>query len=904
VTVRARLRRLFDGLFRRRSLERAMSDEMALHIDLRTADLARAGVPPDDAPRRARAEFGNMAAARVAAREAWGWMWFARLGDETRYALRGLRRSVAFSVAAVVTLALGVGGTSAVFTVVNGVLLRPLSYPASDRLVSVSHTLVLSGPTRIEQSDATYLLYRRDSQAFGDIGIYRSTSVNLDARPGAPGTDDAPLRVSAVLATPSVLHVLGAGAMRGRAFTDADAAPGAPAVAIISHALWTSAFGADSGIIGRRVAIDGAEREIIGVAPQGFGLPAKRTDLWLPLVLDPARTNSAAFDYNGIARLRDGVTPAGAAADLGRLLPQVPVVFPGRLTAAAITATTMQPVVEPLRDVMVGNVSRVLWTVLGAVTLLLLIACANVANLFLARAEGRQREFAVRRALGAGRALLLLDALGEALVLSAAGGVLGLALAVGGVMLLQRLPMGESIPRLGDVRVDGLVVAFTIVVSGLASLAVSVLPALRSGRAPLAALLGSDGRTSTGTRVRHRARRALVISQVSLALMLVAGAALFARSFQRLSAVRPGFDPAHALAFRLALPPAGYPATGDAARAILNTLQALRSAPGVQSAGAATRLPLDAEAAEDSAVFVEDYPTAPGRIPDIDPMVFATPGYFHAMAIPLVAGRLFGEPDPSMDPARAPREVVVSEAFAKRYWTAATAVGRRIRMNPFDPWSTIVGVVGSTRDEGLERAPAEVVYNQLVTSAASGKPWSPRDVAFVVRGAGDAAELAAAARSAVRAVAPSLPLYRMMPLIDLVSGAMARTTFTLLLLAIAAAMAMAIGAAGIYGVIAYLVALRTREIAVRLALGAEPATVRRMVVRRAVGDAAIGVAVGLLGAAALTRGLGTLLFNVGPTDPAALASASALMLLTAVVASWLPARRAARLDPASALRGD
>ena len=564
----------------------------------------------------------------------------------------------------------------------------------------------------------------------------------------------------------------------------------------------------------------------------------------------------------------------------------------------------MRPVVQPLRDVMVANVAQVLWIVLGAVGMLLLLACANVANLFLARAEGRQREFAVRRALGADRALLLHVSLAEALILAAIGGALGIAIAVAGVGFLHRVPMGASIPRLGEIHVDGFVVAFTLVVSTLAALAVSALPAIRSGGASLTSLLAANGRAATGTKARHGMRRALVVAQVALGLMLVSEAALFARSFQRLTAVDPGFDAAHAIAFRLTLPAADYPRSDEAVRTVVDVLQALRALPGVTSAGVASRLPLDADPPSDSAVFVEDHPIPAGTIPGIYPMVFAAPEYFGAMGIPVVAGRLFESPDPSRDPAKAPREVVVSEAFARRYWTSAAAVGKRIRMNAFDPWSTIVGVVGSTRDDGLERPPAAVVYSQLVTSAVNGQPWTPRDLAFVVRAGGSATDLAAGARSAVRSVAPALAVYRVMALGAVLSGAEARSTFIAMLLAIAAAAALAIGTMGIYGVVTYLVAMRTREIGLRLALGAQPSEVRWMVVRRALGDATIGVAVGLAGALALRRQLAALLFSVSPTDAASLMSAAALLLLAALAASWLPARRATRIDPTEALRAE
>jgi predicted permease len=589
---------------------------------------------------------------------------------------------------------------------------------------------------------------------------------------------------------------------------------------------------------------------------------------------------------------------------LQRLLPQVPVAYPGRLTADAIAATKMRAEVQPLRDVVVGNVSRVLWIVLGAVGMLLLVACTNVANLFLARAEGRHREIAIRRALGAGRMSLLHTSLAEAIVLSAAGGALGIGMAAAGVGLLHRIPAGAGIPRMGDVHIDAIVVAFTAVITIAVALAVSVVPAVHAGSDSLSSLIGAEGRTSTGNRFRHGVRRALVVSQVALALVLVSGAALFARSFQRLSAVNPGFEAEHAMAFRLNLPAAAYPTTAVAASAVAGILRAVRALPGVESAGVATRLPLDGEATADSAVFVEDHPLSPGQIPDVDPMVFATPDYFGAMAIPLVAGRLFSAPDPSMDPAHAPREVIVNDAFARRYWTTTAAVGKRIRMNRGDPWSTIVGVVGSTRDAGLEKAAPAIVYNQLVTTAANGSPWTPRDVAFVIRVNGHAADLAASARSAVRSIAPALPVYRVIALRTLLTDAEARTTFTVLLLGIAAVMALIIGTTGIYGVVTFLVALRTREIGLRLALGAQPGDVRWMIVRRALGDATIGVIVGLIGAVMLTRELSRVLFSVSPTDAMSLLSASALLLLTALAASWLPARRAARLDPAITLRDE
>jgi predicted permease len=812
-----------------------------------------------------------------------------------------LLRAPAFTIAAALTLALGLGASIAVFTLVDRVLLRPLPYRAAERLVDVSHTLQVSGLLHVDQSDATYLLYRRENRVFADIGAYRTTAVNVR------GTGTAsPERLPAALMTPSVFHGLGAPPLIGRDLVEADGEPGAAPVAVISEGAWRRLFGAQPDVLGRRMTIDGVERTIVGIMPAPFAFPNAATALWLPLQLDPARTASAAFDYRGIARLRDGVTLAAAAADLGRLLPEVPRVFPGRLTAPAITATHMQPVVQPLRDVVIGDVSRVLWIVMGGVAALLLLACANVANLFLARAEGRQRELAVRRALGAGRGTLLLDFIAEAVVLAGVGGVIGLGLAAAALQVLQSSDAAASIPRLSEVRIDSLTVGLATLATAAAALAVSLLPALRSSNASrmLAGLLGAQG-AAAGARMRHTARRALVVAQVALALVLVVAAGLFARSFAKLQAVNPGFEADHASAFRLALPDVAYPTAASAAQTIVNTLDALRAIPAVSAAGAITKLPLDEEARQDSAVFAEGHPLAPNEMPGIYSMAFASPGYFDAMSIPLLAGRVFDEPEPGRDPSLSPREVVISDALATQYWASARgAVGRRIRMNPGDPWSTIVGVVGSVRGKGLDQPPEAAVYIPLTTTTAAGAPWTPRNIAFVVRTTGEPSAVSRAIRSAVLSAAPGLPMYHTVLLSDLRAHAIARTTFTLALLGAAALLALIIGAIGIYGVIAYLVSLRTREIGVRLALGAQSDDVRRLVIGGAVRDAVAGVAIGAACALIAGRAAATALFGVKASDPLTFALAAIVMIGTAVVASWLPARRAARMDPALALRAD
>jgi predicted permease len=642
--------------------------------------------------------------------------------------------------------------------------------------------------------------------------------------------------------------------------------------------------------------------------PERFQFPTERTALWLPAGIDAAKTESATFDFQAIARLRDGATVEAAAADLQQLLPHVPEVFPGRLTTAAIEAIRMQAVVRPLRDTMVGEVGRTLWVVLGAAAFLLLIACANVANLFLVRAEERQHELAVRRALGAGRGAIVAEFLSEGLILAGFGGVLGLGLAAVGVRLLRSLEAGVNIPRLAGVGLDGSVLAVATSITVLAALIMSVVPALRYGGTDVSMVVVRAGRAATAGHGRHRARRAFVVLQIALGLVLVAGAGLMARSFASLRSVLPGFVAAQSWTFRIALPDGAYPTTGDAASLVLRVLDAVAALPGVQAVGAVSKLPLDDEARRDTAVFVENRQLGMGVMPNIHQVVYATPGTFAALGTPLVQGRTFERPDP----ARAPLEVIVTRALAERYWGDSTAVGRRLRLAPRGPLFTIVGVTGDIRGTRLEQPPDETVYLPLVTApgraaadgGAGAARWLPREVAMVVRGAGDQATAAAAVERTLRALAPTVPVYGERPMAAVVSRATARTTFTLQLLGIASIAALVLAAVGLYGVVSYMVSLRAREMAVRIALGAQPGALRRLVLRQAVAVAAFGIALGVGASLLLMRFLASLLFAVAPNDPAALFGAVALMAGVTVVAGWVPARRAAALDPAAVLRAE
>jgi predicted permease len=821
-------------------------------------------------------------------------------------AWRRLLRAPAFAAAAVLTLALGIGATTAIFSLVNAVLLRPLPWPDSDRLVDLSHTLAVSGVTRVDQSDAGHLFYRRHNTVFVDVGAYRATAVNLGALSGGARSDGlAAERVESAQISAAIPTILRVAPLRGRAFTEAEDHPAAAPVALIGERLWRRKYDSDPAILGRRIEIDGDLREIVGILPASFGFPTATTGVWLPIGIDSTNTESATFGLRGIARLRDGATAEMATADLTRLLHRLPEEFPGRLSVAAIEQTKMRAIARPLREVIVGDVGRTLWVVLAAVGLLLLIACANVANLFLVRAEGRQQELAIRRALGAGRGAIARGLVMEGLLLSVVGGAIGVGLAAAGTGMLRSMQGALSIPRLHEIGLDGVVLLVAAATTLLAALLVSVLPALRSTGAALAVALHESGRSATAGRVRHRARSVLVMMQVALALVLIAGAGLMARSFRELMSVEPGFRADHAQTFRVALPAGRFPDAVTTAQFVLRTLDAMAALPGVTAAGVVSKLPLDPEARRDTALFIEELPLGMGAFPNVHQVSYASSGYFAALGIPLLEGRAFGREDP----AALRLEVIVSRALADRYWPGTPAEGKRVRMAPRGPWHTIVGVAGNVRGVGLEQPPDEMIYMPLVTApgnaideAPGPARFTPRELAFVVRGRGDASSLGAPLARTLRSLDAGVPMYRSRPMTEVVSQAAARTSFTLALLGIASLVALLLGAIGIYGVIAYVVTLRTREIAVRMALGAAPAVVRRMVLLQGSRVALAGVVLGIAGAVAATRVLSALLYGVAPGDVPTIAMSAGLLLLTALVATWLPATRASAVEPAGALR--
>ncbi|MGE5243743.1 MAG: ABC transporter permease [Betaproteobacteria bacterium] len=810
-----------------------------------------------------------------------------------RHTARRLGRSPVFSLTALLTLTVGLGCATTVFSVVNAVLLRPLPYPQSERLVSVSHSLQVGGDLRVGQTDASILFYRRHNRAFSQFGGYQAGAAAL----GPAGGADAE-RVGAGRVTVGVLDALRVLPLRGRLFTGPDDEPGSAPVVILSERLWARRFGADPGVLHRRITVDGEPHEVVGILPDTVRFPASDTELWLPLGLNPAKTDSASFDYEAVGRLRDGVSVQQAEADLQGLLPRLPDEFPGRLTRGAIEATHMRASVRPLASVVVEGVAALLWVVFGAAGFVLAAACANVACLFLVRAEGRRKTFAIQHLLGAPARTVLLEFLGEAFLVAGVGGAAGVGVAAAAARVLRSASAAIDIPRLTEVRVDGVVLGVAALATAVTTVAIGAFTAWRSSTAGSGGLASLSPASTTG-RAQHRARYALVALQVGLAMVLVVGSGLIGRSLWHLRRVHPGFERTGALTFRLAVPPSAYPGTDDAVRFFARAMDAVSEIPGVQSAGAASKLPLEERDQTSTAVFVESRPLPPGVLPRIHPVAYVAAGYFKAMGIPLVEGETFGP----LDPPNVRLETIVSRAFAARYWPGESPVGKRIRILPKGPWYTVVGVAGDVRDAALDKPADEMIYCPLLPARADLR-WAPRDLAFVVRTSGDPAAAAGAVRAAIRRLDSSLPLYHAQKLSDLVAQSSARRELVLLLVSVASGIALLLGAIGLYGVMAYVVSLRTREIGIRIALGERAARVGWLVARQGVAVAIPGVAIGLAGAIALARFLGALLFQVAPSDPLVFAASAVLVLAIAAAASWIPSRRAAMVDPVLALKAE
>jgi len=815
-------------------------------------------------------------------------------------AWRSLRRSPAFTVTASLTLIIGIGAAVAIFALVNGVLLRPLPYGDPDRLVVPYHSMQLVGLAKGNQTAGTYFTYKKLARSLEAIGVYQRSAVNVsDPRGGGE-----PQRIGSASITQSVIPLLQVRPLVGRSFTEAEDMPRAPNVLLISEGLWRSRFGADRGVLGRTLDVNGRTWEIIGVMPKQFRFPAAETQIWLPMRLDPNEAFPGGFNYDGIARLRKGVTAADAGRDLVSVLPRIMELFPnlapGVSTQMLLEQAKPVPFVAPLKEDVTGGIAKTLWIVAAAAGVVLLVACANVTNLILVRADGRQRELAVREALGAGRGRVTAYFLGESVVVTALSAAVAVGLAAVAIRLLVRLGPA-NIPRLAEVRIDLATVAFAIAMSAFVAFVCSIVPALRIGRVHLSNALREGGRGGTAGRARQRIRSALVAGQIALALVALASSGLLLRTFQRLNAVRPGFEPQGLATFWVALPFARYTNDSSVVRFYSQLVDRVRALPGVKDVGLASRLPFEPNGWSQDPLYPEsDLATYANKIPPLNFYTTADGGYFRTMGIPLVAGKTFDRME-----LQRPNEAIISRATAIQFWKDSTgqrALGQRFREIPGQPWLTVVGVVGDTRDTSLASPPSLVVYRPQ--SAGGDGHQTQWTMGLVVRTSTEPAAMTPAVQRAVRELDPTLPLFDVRTMSEVTAASMAQLSFTIIVLGAAALVTLILGAVGLYGVMAYVVSLRTRELAVRIALGATPSAVVRMLTKQGVVVTGFGIASGLVLFVIVARALKSLLFGVASTDPVTLASASLLLVGIAALASWLPARRTSRVDPADVLRAE
>ena len=891
--------------FWRPDVEADVDDEIRFHLETRIEELVERGLATDAARAQALAEFGDPAAVRDGLREIDRRLldrrrrdaWWAALGRDVRFALRRLRLQPGFSVPAAVTIGLGVGAVAAVFALVHAVLLRPLPYPAAGRLVAVHHVAPGLGLVEGGLSDGTYAHYRARNRAFEEMGSWfdRVLSVTEGAEPE---------RILTALVTPSVFEVLRARPALGRACRSGG--DGETIEVVLAHAFWERRYGGDPRVLGRTIELNRSPRVVVGVMRPDFAFPHHETQLWFCMPVDSSSAQLRSMHQRGIARLREGVSLEGARADLQSLVPALADVY-ADVTPELLREARVRAVVEPLRDAVLRDVRPALVLLLCTAGLVLLIAGANVGNLFLARSEHRRREVAIARALGASSRDLARRFLVESLVLAAIGGALGLVLAHVGVTTRFGFEAGQ-IPRLHELRLGGAVVGVTAVLTVLVGALLGGLALARAHGADPARVLRATGGRTTPSRPWRRAQRALVVVQVTFALALLVASAAMVASVRKMRDVPLGFDPADLLAFEVALPFQGYASYHDGAHFFHELARRLRAVPGVVAAEAAGELPLAPSPFGDEPVRADDGTTVVDATPPLASGRLVTPGFFRAMRIPLRHGRGFR----AGDLLREDGAVVVSAALARALWGREDVAGRRLRLvkRPDEAPLTVVGVVGDVPGARLADGPSRMLYFPVLEDlarhpdVAPRTPYYPRELTLVVRTTLGPAELLAAARRAVDELDPKVPIARLRTMEQVVAAAGARTRLTALLLLIASGASLVLGAVGVYGVVSYGVSLRTGEFGVRLALGASPAALQRMVLR----EEAIVVAAGLVAGGAVALGvvrlLRGLLYGVNPTDPALFAAMAGLLAIVGLAAGWIPARRAGRVDPAVALRAE
>jgi predicted permease len=905
-TLREWIHRLWGTLYPGRR-DGDLDHELRLHLELAAEDARRQGRTADVALRGARIEAGGVSQTMDLLRDQRGVPWLENLVRDVRHGLRALRRAPVFASVAILTLALGLGANTAIFSIVNGVLLRPLAYPRPAQLMYLTTQFPALGFPQFWVSVAEYLEFRQFNRSFADVGAFRTGEANLMA-------GDRALRIRSAIVDAHLLNTIGVQPAQGRLFTGGETGVASPPpVAVISYELWQSAFGARP-IVSHGVDVDGRRLQVVGVMAPGADLVDNHTEIWLPLgFTDDARRARNNHNLYLIGRLKDGITEAAARTELKALLESWGAragITPGPGHAGHVFLPLAKGSdghilqMTSLADQILGRAGRSIWVLQAAVGLVLLIACANVANLLLARADTRQREFAVLTALGAGRGRLLCKAMTESVILSVAGGALGVLLARAGVEALVRA-YPASLPRIGEIAVDprAMLVSFAVAVACGLLFGLATMVHTRSDAT--AETLKSGPRGSTGT-TRHYVRRALVMAEIALAVIVVVGAGLLLRTVHNLTAVDAGFDRSHLVTFSITLPAASSDLLGRA-RAYQALLEQLRAVPGVRAATAMTGLPLDRPLDANQTEIANSTATSGPPVPTIDYYQRVMSSYFETVGIPILQGRGFQ----STDAGSEARVAVVNETLSNTYWRGRNPIGQRLRPCCGDrgnPWFTVIGVAKDAKQGGVDQPVGSEVYllvDQLATdSPTTWVAFSPTMMHVVVRTTLPLAALAPTIARAVHDVDPAVPVARLREMNEVFTESIRRPRLLAQLLAAFSALALLLAAIGTYGVLAYMVAERRREIGIRMALGANRSSVLAQVMKQGLLLTTIGVVVGLAGALGLNRLIASLLFGVQPTDSTTLAIAIATIMLVAVVACGLPAWRASRLDPNVVLRTD
>lgn len=886
------------SLFYRGRAEKDLDEELRFHYERQTEKYVQSGLSPEEARRRVRLSFGGLEQVKDECREARGISFIETLGQDTRYALRMLRKSAGFSMIAVLTLVLAIGANTAIFSVLDSVLLKPLPYPHSEQLVSVELSPAALDPSLRGMAPEDYFIFREQSRTLQDIGIYAETDSDRDVN--VTGFAE-PERVHALDVTDGTLSLLGIPPMLGRIFSRADDSPGAPATVVLTYSYWRRKFSADPYAVGKTIIVDGKVRQIIGVMPRNFRfLDEQDLALMLPLQLDRSKTELGNFSYFGIGRLKTGSTLDQASTDVAQMIPITLNSFPPPpgVSLDFLKKAGNAPSLRPLKEDVVGNVGTLLWVLMGGIGMVLLIACANVANLLLVRTEGRRHELALRVALGASRRRIAVQLIHESVVLGVLGGICGLGLSYAALRFLVALaPSG--LPRIEDIGINVPSLLFALGIALFTTVLFGLAPILKY--AGVRAGLSESGRTVSQSRESHRAINFLVTVQVAFAFVLLICSGLMIRTFRVLTRVNPGFvRPAEIQTFRISIPPFEVPDNASVARIEQQIQDKVAAIPGVSSVAFSSAVPMDGDNRLDN-VFVEDRPYEGGAPPPVRHLLFISPGYFHTLGIPLIAGRDLSWTDTHN---RVP-VALISEKLAREYWGApADALGRRVRISTIDDWREIIGVVGDVHDEGVERPMRTTVYwPTLVANLQSMPLHASRYVTFAVRAPLAGSEgFMKQIRQAVWSVDANLPLASVRTLNYLYARSMARTSFTVVMLGVAGAMALILGTVGLYGVIAYSVSQRTGEIGVRMALGAQPRRILAQVVGGGMAIISVGLVLGIGGALVLTRLLSSMLFGVRPEDPLTYVVVVVLLGSVALVACYVPARRATRIDPMVALR--